>query len=211
MKRKLKTNKTTQPIRSKADRDAMIRYFLKRSLRDYALFIFGIYTGRRISDLVALNVRDVAYIDRRGYFRIADRLEIWEKKTGKYATLRLHSRIKWALGKYLKERRKTAPSMEAVLEEPLFRSQKARIHDRQQFRITQQHAWRVLTDAAHACGLSYKIGTHSLRKTFGYMLYQKGKNIELIQDLLNHSSPEITLSYIGITQDDKDEAILSLD
>ena len=97
------------------------------------------------------------------------------------------------------------------MNEPLFKSQKARRHDRQQYRITQQHAWRVLTNAASACGLSYKIGTHSLRKTFGYMLYRKGKGIELIQGLLNHSSPEVTLAYIGITQDDKDEAILSLD
>lgn len=211
MKRKQNTNKTTQPIRSQADRDAMARYFMKRSLRDYALFIFGIYTGRRIVDIVALNVRDVAYIDRRGYFRIAERLKLQEKKTGKFADLLLHSRVKWALGKYLKERRKTAQSMEVILEEPLFKSQKARRHDRQQYRITQQHAWRVLTNAARACGLSYKIGTHSLRKTFGYMLYRKGKDIELIQGLLNHSSPEVTLSYIGITQDDKDKAILSLD
>ena len=34
---------------------------------------------------------------------------------------------------------------------------------------------------------------------------------ELIQKMLNHSSPEITLSYIGITRDDIDEAILSMD
>ena len=72
------------------------------------------------------------------------------------------------------------------------------------------YAWRILSSAAQACGLNYKIGTHSLRKTFGYQLYRNGINIELIQRLLNHSSPSITLAYIGITQDDMDEAILSL-
>lgn len=204
-----RANKTTQPIRSQSDRDAIASYFWNRNLRDYALFVFGIYTGRRIADLVRLDVRDVAYIDRKSRFCIVDRLKIQEKKTGKHIDLILHPSARRALGKYLKRRRKEAPSMGAVLNEPLFRSQKARGDG--QHRITQQHAWRILSSAARACGLNYKIGTHSLRKTFGYQLYRAGVDIELIQRLLNHSSPAITLSYIGITQDDMDEAILSLD
>ncbi len=83
-------------------------------------------------------------------------------------------------------------------------------HHDGQYRITQRHALRVLSNAARNCGLEYKIGTHSLRKTFGYRLYMSDTDIELIQKLLNHSSPAITLSYIGITQNDMDEAILSL-
>ena len=207
---KSKVNKTTQPIRSQKDRDALVSYFLNHSLRDYALFIFGIYTGRRIADLVALNVRDVAYIDMKSRFCIVERLKIQEKKTGKFIDLLLHPYARRALKKYLKKRLKSAPSMGAVLNEPLFMSQKARWSDGQ-FRITQQHAWRILTSAARSCGLNYKIGTHSLRKTFGYMLYSSGADLELIQRLLNHSSPAVTLSYIGITQDDMDEAILGLD
>lgn len=207
---KAKTNRTTQPIRSQSDRDALVSYFLNHSLRDYALFIFGIYTGRRIADIVKLNVRDIAYIDTRSRFCIVDRLKIREKKTGKFIDMILHPYARRALKKYLKRRLKSAPSMGAVLNEPLFMSQKARWSDGQ-FRITQQHAWRILTSAARTCGLNYKIGTHSLRKTFGYMLYSSGADIELIQRLLNHSSPAITLSYIGITQDDMDEAILGLD
>lgn len=33
----------------------------------------------------------------------------------------------------------------------------------------------------------------------------------IIQDLLNHSSEKETLRYIGITQNDKDTAVKSLD
>ena len=205
-----KANKTTQPIRSQSDRDALASYFWHHSLRDYALFKFGIYTGRRIVDLVRLDVRDVAYIDRRCRFTSVDRLKIQEKKTGKFIDLIRRPAARRALSKYLKQRRKAAPSMGAILNEPLFWSQKPRKSDGQH-RITQQHAWRVLNTAARACGLNYKIGTHSLRKTFGYQLYQNNVSIELIQRLLNHSSPDITLAYIGITQDDMDEAILSLD
>ena len=65
-----KINKTTQPIRSQSDRDALASYFWNHNLRDYALFIFGIYTGRRISDMVRLNVRDVAMIDKKSRFVI---------------------------------------------------------------------------------------------------------------------------------------------
>ncbi len=58
--------------------------FNKRNLRDYALFLFGVHTGRRISDIVALNVQDVAYIDGKGKLRIAKHLSIRERKTGKF-------------------------------------------------------------------------------------------------------------------------------
>ena len=204
-----KVYKTTQPIRSQSDREAISSYFWNRNLRDYALFEFGIYTGRRISDMVKLNVRDVAHIDRKGHFCISERLIIQEKKTGKFIDMWIHARARRALGKYLKRRKKHADSLGSLLNEPLFKSQKARRDG--QYRITARHALRVLSKAARACGLTDKIGTHSLRKTFGYMLYQKHVDIELIQKLLNHSSPEITLSYIGITQEGLDDAVKSLD
>ncbi|MBD2870063.1 tyrosine-type recombinase/integrase [Paenibacillus sp. IB182493] len=50
--------------------------------------------------------------------------------------------------------------------------------------------------------LQKTIGTHTLRKTFGYHAFQQSVDITIIQRLLNHSSPRITLAYIGITQDD---------
>ena len=206
---RVKINKTTQPIRSQSDRDALASYFWNRNLRDYALFIFGIYTGRRISDLVRLNVGDVAFMDKKGRFTIRERLVIQEKKTSKFINLVIAPQARRALSKYLKRRRNFSLSLGTFFQEPLFRSQKARRSG--DFRITQEHAWYVLTKAARECGLTYKIGTHSLRKTFGYMLYNKGVSIEVIQKALNHSSAAITLAYIGITQDDIDSAILSLD
>ena len=203
-----KVNKTTQPIRSQSDRDALASYFWNHNLRDYAFFYFGIYTGRRISDIVRMNVRDVAEIDRKSHFVIRERLEIQEKKTGKFTDIILHPIIRRALSKYLKRRLKKSDSKGALLNEPLYKSQKARRSG--EYRITERQAGRVLNLAAQHCGLNYRIGTHSLRKTFGYCAYQAGASIERIQKLLNHSSPEITLAYIGITRDDLDEVILSL-
>lgn len=51
------------------------------------------------------------------------------------------------------------------------------------------------------------IGTHTLRKTFGYHFYQKYKDLALLQELFNHSAPSVTLRYIGINQDMIDDAM----
>ena len=45
------------------------------------------------------------------------------------------------------------------------------------------------------------VGTHTLRKTFGYHFYKQTKDVAMLQNILNHSVQNITLRYIGITQD----------
>jgi integrase len=63
-----------------------------------------------------------------------------------------------------------------------------------------------LNTAADKVGLD-EIGTHTLRKTFGYLFYQKTKDVAQLQELFNHSAPSVTLRYIGINQDVMDKAI----
>ncbi|HDH4350545.1 TPA: site-specific integrase, partial [Staphylococcus aureus] len=53
---------------------------------------------------------------------------------------------------------------------------------------------------AKSIGLS-EIGTHSMRKTFGYHYYKKTKDVALLMDLFNHSSQVVTLRYVGISQE----------
>jgi site-specific recombinase XerD len=50
-----------------------------------------------------------------------------------------------------------------------------------------------------------------MRKTFGYDLFQKGIDVKMIQKLLNHSAPSVTLDNIRITQDELDDVVISLD
>ncbi len=76
--------------------------------------------------------------------------------------------------------------------------------------ITPQHAWHVLSQAAKTVGIKERIGTHTLRKTFAYHLYNGGTDLALLQNLLNHSSPSVTLRYIGITQDQMDREVEGL-
>jgi len=73
--------------------------------------------------------------------------------------------------------------------------------------IDRTVAYKILNSAADAIDLKTKIGTHTLRKTFGYHLYQQTKDVALLQYLFNHSSPSTTLRYIGINQDVADKIL----
>ena len=77
--------------------------------------------------------------------------------------------------------------------------------------LLRQQAYKIINNVAKEVGIKEKIGTHTLRKTFGYHAYNKGYDIAIIQMLFNHSSPSVTLRYIGITQDNLDDVYLSLD
>jgi len=76
--------------------------------------------------------------------------------------------------------------------------------------ITRVRAYDILREAAQHCELS-EIGTHTLRKTFGYWVYHENeKDIALLQDIFGHSSPYITKKYIGINQEVIEQAYESL-
>ncbi|WP_413728486.1 tyrosine-type recombinase/integrase [Sodalis sp. RH19] len=52
--------------------------------------------------------------------------------------------------------------------------------------------------AGEAAGNDYTVSTHSCRKTRGKVLYDAGVDIARISQMLNHSSIEVTMRYIGI-------------
>jgi integrase len=78
---------------------------------------------------------------------------------------------------------------------------------RQNKPIDRSVAYRILREAAEHVKVK-EVGTHTLRKTFGYHFYKQSKDVAMLQRLFNHSSPSITLQYIGITQDSMDEAMM---
>ena len=72
-------------------------------------------------------------------------------------------------------------------------------------------AYMIINRACRKAGIIDHIGSHTLRKTFSYHHYQTFKDVALLQYLLNHSSPSITLRYIGITQDNIKESLLNFE
>lgn len=68
-------------------------------------------------------------------------------------------------------------------------------------------AYKILSGAAAEFGLD-EIGTHTLRKTYGYHMYMQTKNIALVMEIFNHSSEKVTLRYIGgVNQDAMEKAM----
>ena len=72
--------------------------------------------------------------------------------------------------------------------------------------ISRIQAYRILNDVAEELGVQ-EIGTHTLRKTFGYWHYKQNKDVALLQEIFNHSAPSVTLRYIGINADLMDESM----
>lgn len=174
----LKLN-TVEPVRDKNDLQVIENYLSKKCRRDLLIFVMGTNCGLRISDILALDVKDVkgkSYID------------IVEKKTGKNKKFPINSKLKPMFEKFTGDRND---------DEPLFMS---KFHNR----LERTQCYRIINEACKNAGLKCKIGTHTLRKTFGYHHYKKFKDIVMLQKIFNHSSPQITLRYIGIEQDEID-------
>lgn len=74
--------------------------------------------------------------------------------------------------------------------------------------ITTTQAYRIIVEAGEKIGLM-EIGTHTMRKTFGYWHYQQFHDVALLQTIFNHSSPSITLRYIGINQENIDKTYMN--
>lgn len=187
----------TSPIRTKEEIEKMKTYYLsKNSYRDYALFVIGINTALRISDLLHLKWQDVYDMPARRY---KSHIDIYEQKTKKHAVIALNSSCIAAF-KLLKKKK---PFKRA--DEYIFCSDKRRYEP-----ISRNRAYHIIKDAAEENHIEGNISCHSLRKTFGYHAWKKGTPTALIMNIYNHSSIEITKRYLSICQDDKDDLYNSM-
>src|SRR5690625_5164579 len=144
--------------------------------RDVLLFLLGINTGLRVNDLVRLKVSDV---------KDQHELTIREGKTNKRRKVYIVM-LRNEMNRFIKGKHHDAY---------LFQSQKGHHH------VTTTQVYRILTDASDYIGRK-DVGTHTMRKTFGYHHYQQFKDVAILQEIFNHSAPNITMRYIGIRQDE---------
>jgi len=177
--------KTVQPIR-----DAQIISQIKQRLQDrgpkyYIMFVLGLNTGLRIGDILSLTVSDL---------KNKSHIIIKEKKTGKYIRFLINSKLKKEIDDYIESANLADGDYIVVSRKGVNRP------------ISRVQAYRILNDVAQELHLS-EIGTHTMRKTFGYWHYQQFKDVALLQDIFNHSAPSVTLRYIGINDDTKDNTL----
>lgn len=152
-----------QPIRSKEKIEQMKEELKKKGTRDYLLFVFGINVGLRISDILKLRVKDVLNYDRT----VKTHIEILEEKTKKYKRFKINNMLVDELGKYTKNMN---------MDEYIFKSRNGKNKP-----ITRVRAYIILNKTGERVGID-EIGTHTLRKTFGYWFYKKTKDVGVLQE-----------------------------
>lgn len=168
-----------QPLRTTKDIADMIDALgiaPKTAPRNVLLFKIGISTGLRISDIVSLRVSDVK---GKSSFKIR------EGKTKKERTVHLNA-IMAEIADY---------TYDMDDNDYLFASRKGDSH------ITTTQAYRILTKAGELIGRD-DIGTHTMRKTFGYHYYKRTHDIVTLMNIFNHADQSTTKRYIGITDEE---------
>ncbi|MDD3859788.1 MAG: tyrosine-type recombinase/integrase, partial [Bacteroidales bacterium] len=182
-----------EPIRSKEKIYAIKQYILsdkynqEYQARDYLLFVFGINSALRISDLLSLKIKDV--INSQGEIR--ESFKVKTKKTKKEIKILINDSVRKALKFYLDKEKFPDPN------DYIFKTRTGQNLDR-------IRAWVLIKKWVKAVGLDpSNYGTHTLRKSWGYHSRKNfGIPIELISEKLGHKSNLVTKRYIGISQEE---------
>ena len=185
--------KAVEPIRDPKQINTMKKYLRGKNIRDYALFTVGINVALRISDLLKLTWGDV--LDNKNF----KTLVLKEEKTRKMRNIKLNKTSRKALEEFLE-------ALDTYsMGDYIFKSREGNNEP-----ITRQQAFYILRDAAKAVGIKEKVGTHTLRKTWGYHAWKSGYSPALIMDTLNHGNLNTTKRYLGIRQDEINDLYESL-
>lgn len=177
-----------QPIRDKRLLEDFKNKLKQRGDKYYIMTVVGLNTGLRIGDILKLKVIDV----------LDTHINIKEQKTGKYKRFLINNNLKNELNAYINKEK-------LVEDDFLITSNKKDVSGNSKA-ISRIQAYNILKSVGNELGIT-SIGTHTLRKTFGYHHYQTFKDVAVLQQIFNHSAPSITLKYIGITDDIIDSTI----
>ena len=166
--------------------------------RNVALFTLGIETGFRITELLSVCISDVYDGERVRDTLTVARKNMKRKREGR--SIQLSVPAQTAIRVYLDELHGDGYWYG---DDYLFQSARNR-----NAAISRTHAWQILHDAARAAGVTSKVGTHSMRKTFARRYYEwlldqhanHHRSINPLRELskaLGHKSIDSTEKYIS--------------
>lgn len=192
---------TVYPLKRHEDIINIANWLMENKSKKYVLaFVLGINVGLRANELLSLRMNQLFWPDGSVRFiedmeDTSDGIEILQSKTKKYRTVFLNAECKAALEWYFPVRGACLYS-----EDFLFSSREGGSIHVDTFR-------KVLKEAALACGIKQNVGTHTCRKTWGWSQYKyncdkANLDITMLQRAFGHSSPEVTLRYLGITEEE---------
>lgn len=178
------------PIREMKDIKAIKKMLKYEKPRDYCLFVFGINTNLRASDLLSIEVGQVRDLEA------GDEVELKEKKTGKSRRITLNQSVVEAVQHYL-------GCVNLEDHEPLFTGQRGL--------LTVPSINRLVKGWCKEINLKGNYGSHTLRKTFGYhQRVQLNTSIPELMVMFNHSSQRQTLDYLCIQAEEIKDAYMKL-
>lgn len=204
-------------FRTKEEIDAMISVFdghianakgdhhRKVAYRNKMLFIIGINVGIRASDLRALRwsffyekSEDGELVFKKFYKLQPQK----QKKYGKFVPMFFNPTVQIAIEDFVRK----YPIRN--LDDYLFLSQKGN------GAMEVDTIRNIIKDAAYEAGIKQNIGSHSLRKSFGFWAWHnaqdKNKALVILQQIFSHSSPQTTARYIGILDNEIEDMFWSL-
>ena len=182
--------KGTRPLNNTEIRRVSAAFTGIFETRNRGLFMIGVSTGGRISELLSLTIADVyqngaAVTDLRYSKSTAKGGEVARSvpvnNDGHRAITDL---IAWHRETYadIDEKRPLFPSRNGQGQQPMSRRA---AHD-------------ALKVAFEAAGLNGHLATHSLRKSFAQQLYESTGDIVAVQEMLGHKSVATTKRYLGV-------------
>jgi len=189
--------KQVEAVKSKTQRDQVEAHLLEAGRVYHDIWKLGVNTALRISDLLQLTMADVKLLDPS-----VPVLELVEIKTSKARRIALNAP---AL-KVMQRRLVDYPGHHY-----LFQSEAVNIERRKTQPINRRSVGRVFEKVGQQIAPKLSLGTHSMRKTRGYAMFEAGRSIESIAKVLNHASPAVTMRYIGIEQRDIDQSNLDFE
>lgn len=173
--------------------------------RNKLLFLIGMNIGIRASDLRTL--KWCFFFDKKGdvlEFKNFYTLQpMKQRKQKKFVKLFFNQTIKTAIYNYISE----YPIDD--LNDYLFASRKG---DKP---IKVNSLWRIIKESAIEAGIRQNIGSHSLRKSFGFWVWHeaedKNKALVVLQQIFNHSDALTTCKYIGLMDNEMEDMYNSIE
>lgn len=181
-----------------------LRDGFKYGQRNYTIFQVGKATLLRVSDVISLTKENV--FDEKD--NIKRNAYIVDKKTKKQNTL------------YLRPVENDLLIYQSWLMKYQMHNPETKVYDSKwlfpSFRNPDNHIsghtyYEIMEKVGDLLGLNY-LGTHTMRKTGAYRVYeQSNHNIGLVMKLLNHSSEAVTLNYLGLDQESREQMLDKID
>jgi integrase len=136
----------------------------------------------RANELLSLRVGQVRHL------RAGDELELKQSKTRKHRRVTLNRTVARAIEDYLKQ----DPYVRRADDESyLFYSRVGDV-------MTVPTVTNLVKRWCRAVGLNGNYGSHTMRKTWGFWQYKRGKPVPLLMEAFGHTTQKQTLDYLCI-------------